>query len=216
VSSSKTAKFSLCLEFDVSKKAAGERTVRRDDMVTEAQQGDVQPLILVVEDYPDAREMYAEYLRFSGFRVAEARNGEEALARARQDVPDVVLMDLSLPLMDGWEATRRLKSDPRTASTLVVALTGHALAGHAEGARRAGCDAFVTKPCLPDELVEVIHKLLDARAQSAASDAAALPAMSQPTRVVAAAKAAGADATGAATPVGDPPAAQGWRLPGNV
>ena len=84
-------------------------------MVTEAQQGDFQPLILVVEDYPDAREMYAEYLRFSGFRVAEARNGEEALARARQEVPDVVLMDLALPLMDGWEATRRLKSDPRTA-----------------------------------------------------------------------------------------------------
>ena len=134
-------------------------------MVTDAQQVDLKaPLILVVEDYPDAREMYAEYLRFSGFRVLEARNGEEALARARQDVPDVVLMDLALPLMDGWEATRRLKSDPRTARTLVVALTGHALAGHAEGARRAGCDAFVTKPCLPDELVEVIHKLLATRA----------------------------------------------------
>ncbi len=130
-------------------------------MVTEAQQGAVQPLILVVEDYPDAREMYAEYLRFSGFRVAEARNGEEALARARQEVPDVVLMDLALPLMDGWEATRRLKSDPRTASTLVVALTGHALAGHAEGARRAGCDAFVTKPCLPDDLVNRIRAVLD-------------------------------------------------------
>lgn len=138
-------------------------------MVTEAQQEEVQPLILVVEDYPDAREMYAEYLRFSGFRVAEARNGEEALARARQEVPDVVLMDLALPLMDGWEATRRLKGDPRTAHTLVVALTGHALAGHAEGARRAGCDAFVTKPCLPDELVDVIHKLLSSRAEAAAA-----------------------------------------------
>jgi len=121
------------------------------------------PLVLVVEDYPDAREMYAEYLRFSGFRVAEARNGEEALNKAQETVPDVVLMDLALPLMDGWEATRRLKSDPRTAGTLVVALTGHALAGHAEGAKRAGCDAFVTKPCLPDELVHVINRLLDAR-----------------------------------------------------
>jgi PleD family two-component response regulator len=123
VSSSKTAKFSRCLEFDILERKA-RQSVRRDDMVTEAQQGEVQPLILVVEDYPDAREMYAEYLRFSGFRVAEARNGEEALARARQEVPDVVLMDLALPLMDGWEATRRLKSDPRTARTLVVALTG--------------------------------------------------------------------------------------------
>ena len=96
----------------------------------------------------------------------EARNGEEALAKAQEKVPDVVLMDLALPLMDGWEATRRLKSDRRTAETLVVALTGHALAGHAEGASRAGCDAFVTKPCLPDELVDVIRKLLAMRSES--------------------------------------------------
>jgi two-component system, cell cycle response regulator DivK len=121
------------------------------------------PLVLVVEDYPDAREMYSEYLRFSGFRVAEARNGEEALEKAFTLLPDVVLMDLALPLMDGWEATRRLKGDPRTAQILVVALTGHALAGHAEGARRAGCDAFVTKPCLPDELVDEIRRLLAVR-----------------------------------------------------
>ncbi len=121
------------------------------------------PLVLVVEDYPDAREMYCEYLRFSGFRVAEARNGEEALEKAFTLLPDVVLMDLALPLMDGWEATRRLKSDRRTSDILVVALTGHALAGHAEGARRAGCDAFVTKPCLPDDLVDEIRRLLAAR-----------------------------------------------------
>ena len=121
------------------------------------------PFVLVVEDYPDAREMYSEYLRFSGFRVAEARNGEEALEKAFTLRPDVVLMDLALPLMDGWEATRRLKSDPRTAQILVVALTGHALAGHQEGARRAGCDSFVTKPCLPDELVDEIRRLLAIR-----------------------------------------------------
>jgi two-component system cell cycle response regulator DivK len=121
------------------------------------------PLVLVVEDYADAREMYAEFLRFMGFRVAEARNGEEALARALELVPDVVLMDLALPLMDGWEATKRLRNNPQTANVIVVALTGHALAGHAEGARRAGCDAFVTKPCLPDDLVEVIRGLLEVR-----------------------------------------------------
>jgi two-component system cell cycle response regulator DivK len=130
-----------------------------------------RPLVLVVEDYPDAREMYAEYLRFSGFRVAEARNGEEALALSLELQPDVVLMDLALPLMDGWEATRRLKSDARTAQILIVALTGHALAGHAEGARRAGCDAFVTKPCLPDDLVEVIRQLLAARTTKTATAA---------------------------------------------
>jgi CheY-like chemotaxis protein len=132
--------------------------------------GQAAPLVLVVEDYADAREMYAEYLRFTGFRVAEARNGQEALARAQELRPDVVLMDLALPLMDGWEATRRLRVDPRTSQVLIVALTGHALAGHAEGARRAGCDAFVTKPCLPDDLVDVIRRLLEARPAPAQSE----------------------------------------------
>jgi len=118
------------------------------------------PLVLVVEDYQDARDMYVEYLRFAGFRVAEARNGLEALERAFALVPDVVLMDLALPRMDGWEATRRLKTDPRTCHVRVVALTGHALAGHADGARQAGCDAFVRKPCLPDVLVAEIRRVL--------------------------------------------------------
>ena len=70
-------------------------------------------------------------------------------------------MDLSLPVMDGWEATRRLKADQRTAAIPVVALTGHALAGISEGAKKAGCDAFVTKPCLPEDLVSEIRKMLD-------------------------------------------------------
>jgi two-component system cell cycle response regulator DivK len=70
-------------------------------------------------------------------------------------------MDLALPRMDGWEATRRLKSNDRTRHIPVVALTGHALAGHADGARQAGCDAFVTKPCLPDALVAEIKRLLE-------------------------------------------------------
>ncbi len=120
------------------------------------------PLILVVDDYQDAREMYAEYLQFSGFRVAEARNGNEAVEQAIALRPDLVLMDLSLPGMDGWEATRVLKADPRTRHIPVVALTGHALAGSSEGARRAGCDAFVTKPCLPDDLVVEVRRMLGA------------------------------------------------------
>jgi CheY-like chemotaxis protein len=118
-------------------------------------------LVLVVEDYQDAREMYAAYLQFSGFDVAEAGNGIEAVEKATELLPDIVLMDLALPKMDGWEATRRLKNDPRTKQIPVVALTGHALAGHADGAREAGCDAFVTKPCLPDALVAEIRRLLD-------------------------------------------------------
>ena len=122
---------------------------------------DKVPLILVVDDYQDAREMYAEYLQFSGFRVAEARNGNEALEQAFALMPDLILMDLSLPGMDGWEATRQLKADERTRRIPVVALTGHALAGASEGARRAGCDSFVTKPCLPDDLVVEVKRMLN-------------------------------------------------------
>ena len=121
-----------------------------------------QPLILVVDDYQDAREMYAEYLQFSGFRVAEARNGNEAVSQALELKPDLILMDLSLPGMDGWEATRVLKADDRTRHIPIVALTGHALAGASEGAKRAGCDSFVTKPCLPDDLVVEVKRMLAA------------------------------------------------------
>ncbi len=124
------------------------------------------PLILVVDDYQDAREMYAEYLQFSGFRVAEARNGNEALEQAFALKPDLILMDLSLPGMDGWEATRVLKADDRTRHIPVVALTGHALAGASEGAKKAGCDSFVTKPCLPDDLVVEVRRMLGTVKQS--------------------------------------------------
>src|SRR5215218_9026408 len=125
-----------------------------------------RPRVLLVDDYPDAREMYSEYLQFSGFDVVEATNGMEALKSAVDSSPDIILMDLSLPVMDGWEATRRLKADERTASIPVVALTGHALAGISEGAKKAGCDAFVTKPCLPEDLVREIRRILDRRPSS--------------------------------------------------
>lgn len=128
------------------------------------------PLVLVVEDYQDAREMYAAYLQFSGYRVAEATNGVEAVQQTLDLMPDIILMDLALPKMDGWEATRRLKSDDRTKHIPIVALTGHALAGHAEGARQAGCDSFVTKPCLPDALVAEIQRMLAAHSSPAAGD----------------------------------------------
>jgi len=120
-----------------------------------------RPRVLVVDDYPDAREMYTEYLEYTGFEVVQASNGMEALKQAVERKPDIILMDLSLPVMDGWEATRRLKADQRTAHIPVVALTGHALAGISEGAKQAGCDAFVTKPCLPEDLVKEIRKVLE-------------------------------------------------------
>ena len=131
--------------------------------MTNSMRESASPLVLVVEDYQDAREMYAAYLQFSGFQVAEATNGVEAIDKSIELMPDIILMDLALPKMDGWEATRRLKMDERTRHIPVVALTGHALAGHAEGARQAGCDSFVTKPCLPDALVAEIHRMLAIR-----------------------------------------------------
>jgi CheY-like chemotaxis protein len=120
------------------------------------------PLILVVDDYQDAREMYAEYLQFSGFRVAEARDGVEAVEQACALKPDLILMDLSLPGMDGWEATRRLKADHTTKHIPIVAVTGHVLADASEEARNVGCDAFITKPCLPDDLVVEVRRILSA------------------------------------------------------
>jgi CheY-like chemotaxis protein len=124
------------------------------------------PLVLLVDDFPDNRQMYAEYLAFAGLRVAEAENGHEAVQQATTLMPDLVVMDLSLPGMDGWEATRRLKSHPKTKHILVMALTGHALAGHSKGAIEAGCDAFITKPCLPDRLLQEIQRMLTSSKKS--------------------------------------------------
>jgi two-component system cell cycle response regulator DivK len=128
-----------------------------------------RPRVLLVDDYPDARDMYAEYLEYSGYDVVQAANGMEALQRAVDDQPDIILMDLSLPVMDGWEATRRLKANARTAAIPVVALTGHALAGISEGAKKAGCDSFVTKPCLPEDLVKEIKRILERSSASSTS-----------------------------------------------
>ena len=120
-----------------------------------------KPLILVVDDYADNREMYSAFLRFQGLEVVEAANGNEALEHAFRRVPDLVVMDLSLPGVDGWQATRLLKADPRTKHVPVLAVTGHALAGAPEEAANAGCDGFLTKPCLPEDLVKEIRKVLE-------------------------------------------------------
>ena len=121
---------------------------------------DPSTLVLLVDDYPDNRDIYVQFLTYSGLRVEEAENGHQALEKAFTLRPDVIVMDLSLPGLDGWEATRRLKGDPRTRDIPVIALTGHALAGHSKGALDAGCDAFITKPCLPERLLEEIRTIL--------------------------------------------------------
>jgi CheY-like chemotaxis protein len=106
--------------------------------------------------------MYAEYLKASGFRVAEARTGLEAVAKARELGPDCILMDLSLPGIDGWEATRQIKADQKTTAIPVVAITGHASELASRDARAAGCISFVLKPALPDAVVAEVKKALSA------------------------------------------------------
>lgn len=120
----------------------------------------LQPLILVVDDYADAREMYVESLLVEGFRVAEASNGVDAVARARALAPDAILMDLSLPGLDGWEATRVLKADEATRHIPVVAITGHVPAQAAERASAAGCDRLLIKPALPDQVIAEVRLAL--------------------------------------------------------
>lgn len=119
--------------------------------------------MLVVDDFDDNREMLAEYLSLSGFSVVEASSGREAVARALALVPSAVVMDISLPDLDGCDATNLIKADPRTAAVPVLVLTGHAVADHAQRAQQAGCDAFLTKPCPPEILVAEIRRLLDAQ-----------------------------------------------------
>jgi CheY-like chemotaxis protein len=119
-----------------------------------------RPLVLLVEDQADLRQLYARQLSMSGFDVIEAENGADAITHTTDRGPDVVLMDLSLPVIDGWEATRRLKNDERTAHIPVVALTAHDGSGELQRATRAGCDWFVPKPCPPDALIAEVRRVL--------------------------------------------------------
>jgi two-component system cell cycle response regulator DivK len=129
---------------------------------TGVEHGRDRPLVLLVEDQSDLRRLYAEQFALSGFDVIEAEDGATALARSTEQTPDVVLMDLSLPGIDGWEATRRLKNDQRTAHIPVVALTAHDGAGELERATHAGCDWFVPKPCPPAALIVEVRRVLAA------------------------------------------------------
>jgi len=115
--------------------------------------------IFIVDDFKDNREMYAYFLSEQGFRVTEAKDGEEALAKAAQLQPDLIVMDLSLPGIDGLEATRQLKAGERTSHIPVVILTAYDIAGLAP----MGCEAFLTKPCLPDQMISEIHRVLERR-----------------------------------------------------
>ncbi|HEU5249893.1 MAG TPA: response regulator [Thermoanaerobaculia bacterium] len=119
--------------------------------------------ILLVEDNEMNRDMLSRRLVRSGYEVVIAVHGEEGVALARTTSPDLVLMDMSLPVLDGWEATRRLKADPATREIPVISLTAHAMAGDREKAREAGCDDFDTKPVEYTRLLSKIERLLEKR-----------------------------------------------------
>ena len=118
-------------------------------------------LVLLVEDTPDILDAFAHFLRTAGFRVETAVDGRQAVDKARSLRPDVVVMDLALPELDGWEATHQIKSDAATRDTPIIAFTGHAFQQSKESARQAGCDAFLTKPLDPASLVTEIRRVVD-------------------------------------------------------
>jgi two-component system, cell cycle response regulator DivK len=117
-------------------------------------------LVLLVDDAEDNRRMYRQFLEWAGFRVVEAIDGVEALQQVATLLPDVIVMDLSLPRLDGWEVTRRLKADDGTTKIPIVALTAHVLSGEDGRATQAGCEGYLAKPCLPEDLVKEIRRIL--------------------------------------------------------
>jgi two-component system, cell cycle response regulator DivK len=117
--------------------------------------------ILLVEDQEDNRQIVRDLLTTTtDYEVTEAENGEEALAAVAQQRPDLILMDIQLPIMDGYEATRRIKADPALRAIPIIAVTSYALSGDEEKARAAGCDDFVPKPFSPRQLLAKIRKWL--------------------------------------------------------
>jgi CheY-like chemotaxis protein len=120
-----------------------------------------RPLVLLVEDNELSRDMLSRRLAKKGFDVVLAVDGLEGVARAFIEKPDLILMDMDLPKLDGWEATRRLKEDPRTANTPILALTAHAMVSDRERAESAGCDDYDTKPIELKRLLKKMAKLLE-------------------------------------------------------
>jgi len=116
--------------------------------------------ILVVEDQEDNRQILHDLLTSAGYEIIQAENGKEALAAAARERPDLILMDIQLPLLDGYEATRRIKADPGLRAIPIIVVTSYALSGDESKARAAGCDAYVTKPYSPRALLAKIREFV--------------------------------------------------------
>jgi len=118
--------------------------------------------ILVVEDDTDNRRIVVKVLTLEGYEILEATDGRSAIEIALGEHPDLIIMDLAMPGLDGWEASRRLKADPRSADIPIIALTAFAMRGDEERARKAGCDGYLAKPCRPHTIREVVRQFIDA------------------------------------------------------
>lgn len=122
---------------------------------------DRTPMILIVDDNAESRGMYAAYFAGAGFRVEEAGQGFQGIEKAFKLSPDVILMDLLMPALDGWETIRLLKGRERTHAIPVIALTGDTKENDLKLAKNAGCDALLLKPCLPEVVFETVRRLMD-------------------------------------------------------
>ena len=116
--------------------------------------------ILVIEDHEENRRLLRDLLTSFGYELIEAVTGEEGLVVAKAEGPDLILMDISIPVIDGWEATQVLKHDPQTRGIPIIALTAHALASDREKAMEVGCDGYLAKPCEPRAVVAEVQRFL--------------------------------------------------------
>jgi CheY-like chemotaxis protein len=122
-----------------------------------------RPLILCVEDCADSRAIYAAFLTRAGFRVAEAADGREGLERTKELHPDLVVLDISLPIMDGHEVLAAMRADPTLANTPVIVVTGQSFPGHWRESIDRGCDTYLTKPCPLGDLLAAVLKVISLR-----------------------------------------------------
>ena len=118
--------------------------------------------ILVVEDTEDNRQILRDLLGMAGYEMIEANDGAEGVAKAAEHKPDLILMDIQMPVMDGYEATRRIKANPALKSIPIVAVTSYALSGDEQKTRDAGCDAYIAKPYSPRQMLAKVREILGA------------------------------------------------------